>query len=55
MAYVIAGTISLCIWIILWSVLPISGFDALLSGMVAILLVAAWRNVAPYLSSRKDK
>ena len=35
MAFVITGTIGLCIWIILWAVLNISGFDALLIAMVA--------------------
>ena len=53
MAYVITGTFGLCVWIILWA-LNVSGFDALLIGIVLILIVTALRGVVPYLS-RKDR
>jgi hypothetical protein len=53
MAYVITGTFGLVVWIILWA-LNVSGFDALLIGIVLILIVTALRNVMPYLS-RKDR
>ena len=54
MAYVITGTFGLCVWIVLWS-LNVSGFDALLIGIVLVLLVVALRNVGPHLTSRKDQ
>ena len=54
MAFVITGTIGLCIWIVLWA-LNVSGFDALLIAIVMVLIVTALRNVGPYLSSRKDQ
>jgi hypothetical protein len=53
MAIVITGTFGLVVWIILWA-LNVSGFDALLIGIVLILIVTAARNVAPHLS-RKDR
>lgn len=53
MAYVITGTFGLCVWIILWA-LNVSGFDALLIGIVLVLIVTALRNVVPHLS-RKDR
>jgi xanthine/uracil/vitamin C permease (AzgA family) len=52
-AYVITGTFGLCVWIILWA-LNVSGFDALLIGIVLVLIVTALRNVVPHLS-RKDQ
>jgi hypothetical protein len=53
MALVITGTFGLVVWIILWA-LNVSGFDALLIGIVLILIVTALRTVVPYLS-RKDQ
>jgi hypothetical protein len=53
MAFVISGTIGLCIWIILWA-LNVSGFDALLIAIVMVLIVVGVRNVVPYLSGRKE-
>jgi hypothetical protein len=54
MALVITGTAGLCLWIVLWA-LNVSGFDALLIGIVMVLLVTAIRNVLPHLASRKDQ
>jgi hypothetical protein len=54
MALVITGTFGLCVWIVLWA-LNVSGFDALLIGIVLVLIVTAVRNVAPRLTSRKDQ
>ena len=53
MAIVITGTFGLIVWIILWA-LNVGGFDALLIGVVLVLIVTAARNVAPHLS-RKDQ
>ncbi|HEX3618491.1 MAG TPA: hypothetical protein VHU61_18235 [Solirubrobacteraceae bacterium] len=53
MAIVITGTFGLVVWIVLWA-LNVSGFDALLIGIVLVLIVTAIRNVAIQLS-RKDQ
>jgi hypothetical protein len=53
MALVITGTFGLVVWIVLWA-LNVSGFDALLIGIVLVLIVIAARNVVPHLS-RKDR
>jgi hypothetical protein len=53
MALVITGTFGLVVWIVLWA-LNVSGFDALLIGIVLVLIVTAIRNVATQLS-RKDR
>jgi hypothetical protein len=53
MALVITGTFGLVVWIVLWA-LNVSGFDALLIGIVLVLIVTAIRNVAIQLS-RKDQ
>jgi xanthine/uracil/vitamin C permease (AzgA family) len=53
MALVITGTFGLVVWIVLWA-LNVSGFDALLIGIVLVLVVTAIRNVAVQLS-RKDQ
>jgi hypothetical protein len=54
MALVITGTFGLCVWIVLWA-LNVSGFDALLIGIVLVLIVTALRNVGPRLTGRKDQ
>ncbi|HWD70664.1 MAG TPA: hypothetical protein VG293_10750 [Solirubrobacteraceae bacterium] len=53
MALVITGTFGLVVWIVLWA-LNVSGFDALLIGIVLVLIVTALRTVVPHLS-RKDQ
>jgi hypothetical protein len=53
MAIVITGTFGLVVWIVLWA-LNVSGFDALLIGIVLVLIVIAARSVVPHLS-RKDR
>ena len=53
MALVITATFGLVVWIVLWG-LNVSGFDALLIGIVLVLIVTALRNVVPHLS-RKDR
>jgi xanthine/uracil/vitamin C permease (AzgA family) len=50
---VITGTFGLMVWIVLWA-LNVSGFDALLIGIVLVLIVAAVRSVVPHMS-RKDR
>jgi hypothetical protein len=53
MSYVIAVTVGLVIWIVLWA-LDISGFDAILIAICLVLAVSALRAMAPRLSNRKD-
>jgi len=53
MALIVTGTFGLIVWIVLWA-LNVSGFDALLIGIVLVLIAVAVRNVAPRLS-RKDR
>ncbi|MDE3134194.1 MAG: hypothetical protein KGL15_09025 [Acidobacteriota bacterium] len=53
MALIVTGTFGLVVWIVLWA-LNVSGFDALLIGIVLVLIVTAARNVVPHLS-RKDQ
>ena len=53
MSILITGTFGLVVWIVLWA-LNVSGFDALLIGIVLVLIVAAVRSAAPHLS-RKDQ
>ncbi len=55
MSLVITGTAGLVIWIVLWAVEPVSGFDAMLIGLALVLAVSALRNVVPYFQGRKDK
>lgn len=53
MALVVTATFGLVVWIVLWA-LNVSGFDALLIGIVLVLIVTAARNVLPHLG-RKDR
>ena len=53
MSYVIAVTVGLVIWIVLWA-LDISGFDAILIAICLVLAVSALRAMSPRLSNRKD-
>lgn len=54
MALVITATFGLCLWIVLWA-LNISGFDAIIIAIVLVLIVTALRNLAPRVTSRKDR
>jgi hypothetical protein len=53
MSYVIAATVGLVIWIVLWA-LDISGFDAILIAVGLVLAVSVARAMTPRLTSRKD-
>ncbi len=46
MSLVIAATVGLCVWIVLWA-LNISGLDAILPGVGLVLIVMAVRVAAP--------
>jgi hypothetical protein len=55
MALVITATVGLVIWIALWALEPVSGFDAMIIGLALVLAVSALRNVVPYFQGRKEK
>lgn len=54
MALVVTATAGLCIWIVLWA-LNVSGLDAILIGLVMVLLVIGVQNVRPRITGRKDQ
>jgi hypothetical protein len=51
MGLIITATIGLCIWIILWA-LNVSGFDAIMIGVVLVLLAIGVRSLLPFLPGR---
>jgi hypothetical protein len=53
MGLVLTATIALVIWIVLWALGIASGFDAILIGIVMVLLALAVRTVIPYLPGRR--
>jgi hypothetical protein len=53
MGLILTATAGLCLWIVLWS-LGISGFDAILIGILMVLIAIAVRSVIPYLPGRRD-
>jgi hypothetical protein len=53
MSYVIAVTVGLVVWIVLWS-LDISGFDAIMIAIGLVLMVSVVRAMSPRLTGRKD-
>jgi hypothetical protein len=53
MGLILTATAGLCLWIVLWS-LGISGFDAILIGILMVLIAIAVRGVIPYLPGRRD-
>jgi hypothetical protein len=53
MGLILTATAGLCLWIVLWS-LGISGFDAILIGILMVLVAIAVRSVIPHLPGRRD-
>lgn len=53
MGLILTGTAGLCLWIVLWA-LNVSGFDAILIGVLLVLITLAVRNLLPYLPGRRD-
>jgi hypothetical protein len=53
MGLILTATAGLVIWIVLWAVGLASGFDAILIGIVMVLLALAIRTVIPYLPGRR--
>ncbi len=53
MSYVIAVTVGLCIWIVLWA-LNISGLDASFIAIGLVLAVSVAKAMVPRVTGRKD-
>jgi hypothetical protein len=53
MGLVVATTIGLVIWIVMWA-LGIKAFDAFMITVLLVLLGATMRIVAPYLPGNRD-
>jgi hypothetical protein len=53
MGLILTATAGLCLWIILWS-LNVSGFDAILIGLLMVLIAIGVRSIVPYLPGRRD-
>jgi hypothetical protein len=53
MGLILTATAGLCLWIVLWS-LNISGFDAILIGIIMVLVAVGVRAVIPFLPGRRD-
>ena len=50
---ILTATAGLCIWIVLWAVNIVGGFDAILIGIAMVLVAIALRTVVPYLTGRR--
>ena len=53
MGLILTATAGLCLWIVLWS-LNISGRDAILIGVVMVLLAIGIHQLLPFLPGRRD-
>ena len=53
MGLILTATAGLCLWIILWA-LNISGFDAILIGVVMVLIALGVRQLLPSLPGRRE-
>ena len=54
MGIVVTVTAGLCLWIILWATLSLSGLDAILLVIVMVLVASGVRNLMPFLPGRRD-
>jgi hypothetical protein len=53
MGLILTATAGLWIWIILWS-LGVSGFDAILIGVLMVLVAVGVYTLLPFLPGRRD-
>ncbi|HZU61450.1 MAG TPA: hypothetical protein VE983_10815 [Solirubrobacteraceae bacterium] len=53
MGLILTATAGLCIWIVLWAVDLLGGFDSILIGIAMVLVAIAVYNVLPYLPGRR--
>ncbi len=50
---ILTATAGLCIWIVLWSIDLLGGFDSILIGIAMVLIAIAVYSVLPYLPRRR--
>jgi hypothetical protein len=50
---ILTATAGLVIWIVLWGLDIVGGFDAILIGIAMVLVAIGIRTVVPYLSGRR--
>ena len=53
MGLILTATAGLCLWVVLWS-LNISGLDAILIGVVMVLIALGVRQLLPFLPGRRE-
>ena len=53
MGLILTATAGLCLWVVLWS-LNISGLDAILIGVVMVLIAIGVKQLLPFLPGRRD-
>jgi hypothetical protein len=53
MGLILTATAGLCLWIVLWS-LNVSGLDAILIGIVMVLIALGIKQLLPFLPGRRD-
>jgi integral membrane sensor domain MASE1 len=53
MGLILTATAGLCLWIVLWATDIFGGFDAILFGIVLVLVAILARNLIPYLPGRR--
>ncbi|MBV9001763.1 MAG: hypothetical protein JO363_06255 [Solirubrobacterales bacterium] len=53
MGLILTATAGLCLWIVLWS-LNVSGLDAILIGIVMVLIAIGIKQLLPFLPGRRD-
>ncbi|HUZ29029.1 MAG TPA: hypothetical protein VMU90_07295 [Solirubrobacteraceae bacterium] len=54
MGVILTATAGLIIWIVLWATDLAGGFDAVLIGIVLVLIAIAVHNLLPYLPGRRS-
>lgn len=53
MGLILTGTAGLCLWIVLWALNVFGGFDAILIGILMVLVAVALHNLLPFLPGRR--
>jgi hypothetical protein len=54
MGLILTATAGLCLWIVLWATDVFGGFDAILIGILMVLVAIAVRQLLPYLPGRRS-
>ena len=54
MGLILVASTGLCLWIVLWATDIFGGFDAILFGILMVLVAIAVHNLLPYLPGRRS-